>query len=81
MLNPFVGSEDCGHIACGMVDHGQIGLQLMDLYGKLRRATDAQVRRSLEARIDELVALYEREQRAALDRPRFEKKERPRAKR
>jgi hypothetical protein len=64
-----------------MVDHGQIGLQLMGLYGKLRRASDAQVRQSLEARIDELVALYEREQRAAVDRILLERKERRRDKR
>lgn len=58
------------------MDPGQIGLQLMDLYGKLRRARDAQVRRSLEAKIDELVALYESEQRAALDRLLVAEKER-----
>jgi hypothetical protein len=64
-----------------MVNPGEIGLQLMDLYGKLRRASDAQVRRSLEARIDELIAQYEREQQAALERLLLQEKERPRAKR
>jgi hypothetical protein len=65
------------------MDLGQIGLQLMDLYGKLRRASNEQVRLSLEARIDALVALYEREHRAALERLHRAKadKEHPRAKR
>ena len=59
------------------MDPGLIGLQLMDLYGKLRRASDQQVRRSLEARIDELVAEYEREERAARERLIAAEKERP----
>ena len=62
---------------------GQIGLQLMDLYGKLRRTSNVQVRHSLEGRIDALVAVYEIEHRAALDRLKLAQaeKDRPRAKR
>src|SRR5947199_403229 len=81
LVNPFEGCEDFSHIA-ELMDSGQIGLQLMDLYGKLRRATNPQVRLTIESRIDELVAAYEREQRAAFDRLVLEQeRERARLKR
>lgn len=39
------------------MDQGQIALQLMALYGKLRRATDDQVKAAVKHQIDTLVAL------------------------
>ena len=38
------------------MDQGQIALHLMALYGKLRRATDEQVKSALKHQIDVLVA-------------------------
>ena len=55
---------------------------LMDLHGKLRRATDPQVRLAIEATIDRLISDYEREQRAILDRLSADQSpQEPRAKR
>ena len=38
-----------------MLERGELALQLLSLYGKLRRAQDAQVRESVKAQIDALV--------------------------
>ena len=38
------------------MDRGQIALHLMALYGKLRRATDDEVKAALKHQIDALVA-------------------------
>jgi hypothetical protein len=43
-----------------MADY-DIALQLMGLYGKLRRASDAQAREAVKGRIDELVSQLGRE--------------------
>ena len=43
-----------------MADY-DIALQLMGLYGKLRRATDIQVREAIKGRIDHLVSQLGRE--------------------
>jgi hypothetical protein len=43
-----------------MADY-DIALQLMGLYGKLRRASDAQSREAIKSRIDELVSQLGRE--------------------
>ena len=63
------------------MDPGDIALELMVLFGKLRRVRDAQVRRSLEGHIDALVAEYERARRVDLERGPAPQKERPRQKR
>jgi hypothetical protein len=43
-----------------MADY-EIALQLMGLYGKLRRASDVQAREAIKGRIDRLVAQLGRE--------------------
>jgi hypothetical protein len=43
-----------------MADY-EIALQLMGLYGKLRRASDTQAREAIKGRIDRLVAQLGRE--------------------
>lgn len=64
------------------MEPGRIALMLMDLHGKLRRATDPQVRLAIEATIDRLISDYEREQRAILDRLSADQSpQEPRAKR
>ena len=45
------------------MDQGQIALQLMALYGKLRRATDAQVKQAVKHQIDALVGALRIEER------------------
>ena len=49
------------------MDHGQIALQLMALYGKLRRATDEQAKAALRHQIDALVAALKGEYLRAPD--------------
>jgi hypothetical protein len=51
------------------MDQGQIALQLMALHGKLRRATDAQVKAAVKHQIDALMAALNVEHRPALCTP------------